>query len=223
MSDDDLQRIGAYMMPLLPACASDLGFLFGTRHGVQAFCDAAYGLWEQGMFSRLLVSGGTTGSSPLAEADVIAGRLIQLGIPESVLILETAATNTGENVRFGMARVGEMMDLAAIRRVVVIGKVCSTRRYLMTLRRHWPDVAVTVCPVNYLASLPSVGTNTPNFAPASLVNSTRFPVTWPMAFSKKSMGTRRIRWRSQRACAHRWSGNDGARAGPASFPIPGSE
>lgn len=149
MSDDDLQRIGAYMMPLLPACASDLGFLFGTRHGVQAFCDAAYGLWEQGMFSRLLVSGGTTGSSPLAEADVIAGKLIQLGIPESVLILEAAATNTGENVRFGMARVGEMMDLPAIQRVVVIGKVCSTRRYLMTLRRHWPGVAVTVCPVNY--------------------------------------------------------------------------
>ncbi|WP_370660003.1 YdcF family protein [Massilia horti] len=64
------------------------------------------------MFSRLLVSGGRTASSPLAEADIIAERLVGLGIPESVLILETAATNTGENVRFGRARVAEVMDLA---------------------------------------------------------------------------------------------------------------
>jgi hypothetical protein len=52
-------------------------------------------------------------------------------------------------VRFGRARVAEVMDVAAIGSVVVIGKVCSTRRYLMTLRRHWPGLRVSVCPVNY--------------------------------------------------------------------------
>lgn len=101
------------------------------------------------MFSRLLVSGGRTGTSPEAEADVIAERLVALGMPESVLILETAAMNTGENVRFGRDRVAEVMDLASIRSVVVIGKVCATRRYLMTLQRHWPGLSLSAAPVNY--------------------------------------------------------------------------
>ena len=149
MSDEDLQKIAEYIMPSFPACASDLGFLFGTRHGVSEFCEAAYDLWRNGMFGRLLVSGGRTRSSPLAEADVIAERLIALGMPESVLVLETAATNTGENVRFGRARVAEVMDLAAIRSVLVIGKICSTRRYLMTLQKHWPGLRLSICPVNY--------------------------------------------------------------------------
>lgn len=144
-----IDDIGRYVMPPFPPCPSDLGFLFGTRHGVPEFCDAAYRLWQDGMFRRLLVSGGRTGGLPFAEADVIADHLVGLGIPESALILETAATNTGENVRFGRARVAEVMDVAAIGSIVVIGKVCSTRRYLMTLRRHWPGLSVSVCPVNY--------------------------------------------------------------------------
>lgn len=149
MSHDDLQRIAGYVMPSFPARASDLGFLFGTRHGVAEFCEVAHGLWQKGMFSRLLVSGGRTGSFPLAEADMIAERLVGLGMPEAALILERAATNTGENVRFGRATVAEVTDLAAIRSVLVIGKICSTRRYLMTLQRHWPGLIVSACPVNY--------------------------------------------------------------------------
>ncbi|TFW31333.1 YdcF family protein [Massilia horti] len=149
MSPDDLQRIAKYIMPSLPVRPSDLGFVFGTRHGVPEFCEAAYALWKDGMFSRLLVSGGRTQGSSLAEAEVIGGRLIELGIPESALILETAATNTGENVRFGRARVAEIMDLDTIRSVLVIGKICSTRRYLMTLQRHWPGLHLSVYPVNY--------------------------------------------------------------------------
>ena len=57
--------------------------------------------------------------------------------------------NTAENVRFGREKVAEVMDLAAIRSVVVIGKICSTRRYLMTLQRHWPGLSLSICPINY--------------------------------------------------------------------------
>lgn len=149
MSQHDLQRIADYVMPAFPAIPSDLGFLFGTRHGVGEFCAAAHALWQDGMFKRLLVSGGCTGNVPRSEAEVIGERLLQLGVPESALILETAATNTGENVQLGRAKVAELMDIAAIRSVVVIGKVCSTRRYLMTLQRHWPGLRMSVCPVNY--------------------------------------------------------------------------
>ncbi|MEH6435323.1 YdcF family protein [Massilia sp. DD77] len=149
MSPTELQRIADYMMPALPASPSDLGFLFGTRHGVPEFCEAAARLWRQGMFRRLLVSGGRTRGLPDSEADTIAAELLRRDVPAAALILETAATNTGENVRFGRARVAEVMDLGDIRSVLVIGKICSTRRYLMTLQRHWPGLSMSVCPVNY--------------------------------------------------------------------------
>lgn len=149
MSPDDLQRIADYIMPAIPPVASDLGFVFGTRHGVAEFCAATYALWQKGMFHRLLISGGPTGASPLAEADLIAGQLIAMGVPAEILILETAAANTGENVRFGRARVAEVMDIDAVRSVLAIGKLCSARRYLMTLQRHWPGVTTSLWPVNY--------------------------------------------------------------------------
>lgn len=149
MSRNDLHLIAEYMMPALPPCPSDLGFLFGTRHGVQEFCEAAYSLWQEGMFGRLVVSGGRTGGLARPEAEIIGDQLIQLGMPEYALILETAATNTGENVQFGRARVAEVMDLSEIKNIVVIGKVCSARRYLMTLQRYWPGLRMSVCSVNY--------------------------------------------------------------------------
>ena len=71
MPHDAYQHIGDYMMPLFPPQPSDLGFLFGTRHGVPEFCEAAYALWREGMFQRLLVSGGTTGGQARSEAELI--------------------------------------------------------------------------------------------------------------------------------------------------------
>ena len=149
MTADDLLRISRYVMPAVPAQPSSLGFLFGTRHGVEEFCQETCALWQAGMFRKLLVSGGATAGNPQPEALVIAERLVQLGVPESILILETQATNTGENVILGRRRVGEDMDVNQVDSVLVIGKVCAMRRYLMTMARHWPDVSVSACAVNY--------------------------------------------------------------------------
>ena len=149
MTADDLLRISRYVMPAVPAQPSSLGFLFGTRHGVEAFCQETYALWQAGMFGKLLVSGGATAGQSRAEAHVIAARLVELGLPPSILILETEATNTGENVILGRRRVAEVMDVNQVDSVLVIGKVCAMRRYLMTLARHWPEVSVSACAVNY--------------------------------------------------------------------------
>ena len=149
MDAADLQRIAAYVMPAMPPRRSDLGFLFGTRHGVPAFCDAAWALWQDGMFGRLLISGGATGGMARTEAEVIGSALVRRGMPEDVLILETAATNTEENVVLGRARAAQCLDAEAVRSILAIGKVCAARRYLMTLRRHWPGVHTSLCTVNY--------------------------------------------------------------------------
>jgi uncharacterized SAM-binding protein YcdF (DUF218 family) len=145
----ELAAIADYVMPQVAEGRADLGFLFGTRHGVEEFCAAAHALWLRGMFPRLLVSGGATGGQARPEAEVIAERLVQLGMPREALILETAATNTGENVIFSRRKAEETIGLDSIKSLLVIGKVCSMRRYLMTLERHWPQPQRFACAVNY--------------------------------------------------------------------------
>jgi uncharacterized SAM-binding protein YcdF (DUF218 family) len=136
-------------MPEFPAQKADLAFLFGTRHGVDEFCVEAYSLWQQNMFAKLIISGGPTRGETKAEAVVIAEVLAKMGIPQDVLILETAAMNTGENVLLSRQKIAETIGLENIRSIIVIGKICSMRRYLMTLERHWPGPVKSTCAVNY--------------------------------------------------------------------------
>lgn len=145
----DYKAITNYLIPNLPPQPSDLCFLFGTRHGVPAFCETAWSHWQQGMYARLLVTGGPTCGIARSEADIIADRLVQLGMPASALILETQAMNTGENVIFGRKAASEVLGATSIKSVLLIGKVCSTRRYLMTFERHWPGLQMSISPVNY--------------------------------------------------------------------------
>jgi uncharacterized SAM-binding protein YcdF (DUF218 family) len=145
----DFAFIADYMMPEIGEGKADLGFLFGTRHGVEEFCIAAHGLWQRRMFPKLLISGGATAGQKEAEANVIADRLVQMGVPMEALILETAATNTGENVLLSRRKVEETIGLDRVGSLLVIGKVCSMRRYLMTLERHWPQPRRFACAVNY--------------------------------------------------------------------------
>lgn len=136
-------------MPDVIEGRADLGLLFGTRHGVEEFCRTAQDLWKRRMFTRLLISGGQTGGQEVAEAQVIANRVVQLGVPVEALILETEAKNTGENVIFSRRKAEEAMGTSAVGTLLVIGKVCAMRRYLMTLERHWPQPRRFACAVNY--------------------------------------------------------------------------
>lgn len=136
-------------MPDVPLVPCDIALLFGTRHGVEQFCTDTHGLWRRGMFGKLLVSGGPTGDHPLSEAETIALRLQELGIPAADLALENFAMNTGQNVVLGRALLARTMDISSIKRVLVIGKICALRRYLMTMKRHWPQVHLSAWGVNY--------------------------------------------------------------------------
>lgn len=149
MRTHNLAAIANYVMPQVTEGKSDLGLLFGTRHGLEEFCAAAYALWLHGMFPKLLVSGGATAGQAQPEAEAIAGRLVQMGMPPEALILEKAATNTGENVIFSRRLAEEMFGDGSVRSLLVIGKVCSMRRYLMTLERHWPQPRRFAYAVNY--------------------------------------------------------------------------
>lgn len=148
---DELQAIGHYVMPEIPAVRSDLALIFGTRHGVEAFCATVATLWHSQMFLRAIISGGQTRGLPTAEAHVIAGRLREFGVPESALLVEPAAMNTGENVRFARVLAESQLPSEERRSILAVGKVCSARRYLMTLRRHWPEPTISARWVNYFS------------------------------------------------------------------------
>jgi hypothetical protein len=149
LEPEQIAQISQYLMPDIQEEPSDIGFLFGTRHGIEEFCLASFALWQRRMFEKLLISGGCTRGEPESEASIIGRRLLQMGMPRDALVLEHEATNTGENVIYGMQRISEVMDIDRITSVLAIGKICSTRRYLMTLERHWPIPKKFACPINY--------------------------------------------------------------------------
>jgi uncharacterized SAM-binding protein YcdF (DUF218 family) len=70
-------------------------------------------------------------------------------MPPESLLLEKAATNTGENVILSRRLAEETLGQNSVKSLFVIGKVCSMRRYLMTLERHWPQARRFGCAVNY--------------------------------------------------------------------------
>lgn len=186
MTPAELLSISHYVMPVLPARPSALGFVFGTRHGVAEFCRETCALWQAGMFKHLLVSGGATAGNPRAEAEVIAERLVELGLPASILILETAAANTGENVVFGRARVAETLGLDQVDSLLVIGKVCAMRRYLMTLARHWPEPRLSAHPVNYFGLPAERWHEHDEFRARVLAEFGKIPATWSRASCARS-------------------------------------
>jgi uncharacterized SAM-binding protein YcdF (DUF218 family) len=128
---------------------ADLLFVFGTRHGVREFVEEAARLWHQGFYRHAMVSGGSTPGDAEPEAVIIKRLMIEAGVPDGVILTEDQATNTGENVIFSMPILDREIGLANIRSLIAVGKLCTSRRYLMTLQRHWPDVEKMLVAVNW--------------------------------------------------------------------------
>ena len=128
---------------------ADLLFVFGTRHGVKEFVAQAARLWHEGYYRHAIVSGGATLGDPEAEAVAIKRQMVDAGVPGGIVLTEDKATNTGENVIFSLPILDAQLGLANIRSLIAIGKLCTSRRYLMTLQRHWPEVEKMLVAVNW--------------------------------------------------------------------------
>jgi hypothetical protein len=70
------------------------------------------------------------------------------GVPAGIILEEHRATNTGENVVFSLPLIDAAFGRQNIKSVICLGKVCTARRYPMTLQRHWPEVAKMLVTVN---------------------------------------------------------------------------
>ncbi|BCL70124.1 hypothetical protein TUMSATVNIG1_20830 [Vibrio nigripulchritudo] len=96
-------------------------------------------LYLDGIASKLIFSGAqgrlTEGLFDVTEAEHFADIAKQLGVPESDIVLETKATNSGENVAF-TASILEQLDFAP-EKVLLVQKPYMERRAYATFVKQW--------------------------------------------------------------------------------------
>ena len=78
--------------------------------------------------------------------------MVKGGVPAGLILEEHRATNTGENVLLSLPVIDAALGLRTIKSVICLGKICTARRYPMTLHRHWPEVEKMLATINPFAT-----------------------------------------------------------------------
>ena len=126
--------------------------MFGGRYGVDEAVAAAVDLWQRRFFRHAIVSGGATQGIARTECSVIKDGMVKGGVPAELILEEHRATNTGENVLFSLPVIDAALGRHNIASVICLGKICTARRYPMTLHRHWPEVDKMLVTINPFAA-----------------------------------------------------------------------
>ena len=138
----DLRMLWDYLAVSAAPRGADVLFCFGSLNlGVP--CRAAE-LFARGLAPWVLVTGGTLGRrEPYAtEADGYADVLRRSGVPKERIIVERCASNTGENVAFGMRALTERgIEVGS---AALVAWPTSLRRCVATFVRWFPGVRT--CP-----------------------------------------------------------------------------
>lgn len=132
-----LKHIGNYMLVETPLAKADVCILFGNNHPVH-MAEHAAAFYKQGYFNLIVVSGAPVWEGK-SEAQGMRDTLLAKGIPASAILVEDKATNTGENVIYAKELLEKEKGAGAIKSIIAIGHIQASRRFLMTLERHWPE------------------------------------------------------------------------------------
>ncbi|XP_041654245.1 uncharacterized protein SCO4629-like [Cheilinus undulatus] len=99
-------------------------------------------LFLEGWAPWLLFTGNlgkqTAGVWTRPEADVFLDVALRMGVPRMNILLETEATNTGENIRFSH-RVLKERNIP-VSSVILVQQPFMERRVYATFMRQWPDL-----------------------------------------------------------------------------------
>jgi uncharacterized SAM-binding protein YcdF (DUF218 family) len=118
-------------------------------------------LYHQGLFPTLVFTGAnsptTAARFPRGEAVHYAEHAISLGVPQSAILIEPHATNTGQNLehsRKALADAGIHPDS-----ILLITKPYMERRAFATARKVWPDTQALCAsePLTFDDYLTSIG------------------------------------------------------------------
>lgn len=121
----------------LPATAADAALVFGCGQPwkVNARLRTALQAYQSGLVRHLVVSGGVPmpDGSGLTEAEWLAARLTEAGVPSADVSLENRATNTAENAAFALP----ILQARGCRRVVLVMSDFEGIRAHLTAKRAW--------------------------------------------------------------------------------------
>lgn len=118
-------------------------------------------LYHQDLFPVIVFTGGSTPTTrdrfPRGEAVHYREHALELGVPDSAILLDPQATNTGANIVNSRA----LLTAAGYqpRRVLLISKPYAERRSFATARKLWPDVEIVSAsmPLGYAEYVRTIG------------------------------------------------------------------
>lgn len=141
---EEFNRIGRYLLiektELRPANSA---FIFGNRAIPQTLADHAALYYHQGYFPHIVVSGGVhclDNYASYTEAELIKYMLTARGVPEKDITMENIATNTQENVEFVKNIFNTNAQLNNADKIISFGHIKASRRFMMTIKAHWPEI-----------------------------------------------------------------------------------
>lgn len=144
--DQDAELVYSYHHMGMALSPADVIFCLGsidTRVAVRAAQ-----LFLDGLAPLLVFSGNsgklTRDVFDKPEAEIFAQIARDMGVPDDKILVEPAATNTGENVRFTYAMLEEKGMLP--KSLILVQKPYMERRTFATFKKQWPDetAAITV-------------------------------------------------------------------------------
>ncbi|MFD3940039.1 YdcF family protein [Streptomyces sp. NPDC058611] len=107
---------------------------------------AAADLYHRGLFPTLVFTGGNSPTTrarfPRGEAVHFRDHALELGVPDSAILVEPVAANTGQNITLTRDLLASAGIVPAT--VMLVSKPYMERRSYATARKLWPDVEI-VC------------------------------------------------------------------------------
>jgi uncharacterized SAM-binding protein YcdF (DUF218 family) len=120
----------------------DLGIGLGSHDLGVAIYTAE--LYHRDMFPKVVFTGANAPTTverfPRGEAVHYREHGLELGVPDSAILVESKAANTGENIDFTRAIVkANHLD---VRSIMLISRPCQQRRAYAMCRLRWPNVDI---------------------------------------------------------------------------------
>ncbi len=134
-SDDLLQIIWDYMAIQSPLARADVIVVGGcTDIGV---AECAADIFNAGFAPKLVVSGYQQPGMEMTEADLFANAALDRGVPESAILREPNAANTGQNITLSQRLLAEQGIVP--KTVILVHKPYMARRFLATAQAQWTN------------------------------------------------------------------------------------
>lgn len=150
MTDAEFERLLSPVWNYLAMEASpskcDILFVFGGL-GLEIPARAAE-LYFSGWAPMVLITGAagplTQGVFQKPEAEVFKDEMVKRGVPADRILTENRATNTGQNVSFGMEKLQSSGVSAS--NAILVAKSFISRRCVATFKKNFPNVNTIPCP-----------------------------------------------------------------------------